>query len=70
MGQPTSAKLKSPIRLVEIAEILGVSKQRAHQLAAEDDFPSPFTADGRGRLWNRREVQTWATRWRAKKPWR
>jgi len=28
------------IRLVEIAELLGVSKQRAHQIADEKGFPS------------------------------
>jgi hypothetical protein len=27
------------VRLVQIAELLGVSKQRAHQLAADDGFP-------------------------------
>jgi predicted DNA-binding transcriptional regulator AlpA len=29
------------IRLVEIAHLLGVSKQRAHQLAAAEVFPAP-----------------------------
>jgi hypothetical protein len=33
------------VRIVEIAELLGVSKQRAHQLAAERDFPAPVTED-------------------------
>jgi hypothetical protein len=28
------------VRTIEIAELLGVSKQRAHQLAGEDRFPS------------------------------
>jgi predicted DNA-binding transcriptional regulator AlpA len=58
------------IRLVEIAELLGVSKQRAHQLAGREGFPAPVTEDGRGRLWDRREVAAWAKRWRAEKPWR
>lgn len=49
------------IRLVEIAELLGVTKQRAHQIAEEDDFPVPVAEDGRGRLWSRREVQAWAS---------
>ena len=56
------------IRVVEIAELLGVTKQRAHQLAAEDEFPAPVTQDGRGRLWDRREVTAWAKRWRREKP--
>jgi predicted DNA-binding transcriptional regulator AlpA len=58
------------IRLVEIAELLDVSKQRAHQLADENGFPAPVTEDGRGRVWDRREVQAWAKRWRREKPWR
>jgi predicted DNA-binding transcriptional regulator AlpA len=58
------------IRLVKIAELLGVSKQRAHQLAAERDFPAPVGQDARGRLWNRRDVAAWAKRWRNAKPWR
>jgi len=61
---------KATARVVEIAELLGVSKQRAHQLAAERDFPAPVTEDSRGRLWDRREVAAWATRWRREKSWR
>jgi predicted DNA-binding transcriptional regulator AlpA len=58
------------LRLIEIAELLGVSKQRAHQIAAEPGFPDQVAEDGRGRLWNRREVAAWAKGWRREKPWR
>jgi predicted DNA-binding transcriptional regulator AlpA len=58
------------VRAVEIAELLGVSKQRAHQIADEDGFPAPVAEDVRGRLWDRREVAAWAKRWRREKPWR
>jgi predicted DNA-binding transcriptional regulator AlpA len=58
------------VRLIEIAEILGVSKQRAHQLAGERGFPKPVDRDGRGRLWSRREVAAWAKAWRRERPWR
>jgi hypothetical protein len=34
------------VRLVEIAELLGVSKQRAHQLADEDGFRLRFGREG------------------------
>ena len=44
------------LRLVEIAELLGVSEQRAHQIAGERGFPAPVGRYSRGRLWDRREV--------------
>jgi hypothetical protein len=47
-----------------------VSKQRAHQIAEEKGFPAPLAEDGHGRVWSRYEVQAWAKRWRAEKPWR
>jgi predicted DNA-binding transcriptional regulator AlpA len=58
------------VRLVEIAELLGVSKQRAHQIAEEKGFPVPLAEDDRGRQWSRFEVQRWAKRWRGERPWR
>jgi hypothetical protein len=58
------------VRLVEIAELLGVSKQRAHQIAPEKGFPAPLAEDTRGRVWSRREVAVWARKWRISKPWR
>ena len=58
------------VRLVEIAELLGVSKQRVHQIADEKGFPAPVAEDARVRLWDRREVTAWAKRWRREKPWR
>jgi predicted DNA-binding transcriptional regulator AlpA len=57
------------VRIIEIGELLGVSKQRAHQIADEPGFPAPVERQGRGRLWDRREVQAWAKRWRREKPW-
>ena len=58
------------VRLVEIAELLGVTKQRAHQIAEEKGFPAPLAEDAHGRVWSRYEVQAWAQRWRGEKPWR
>jgi hypothetical protein len=62
--------MSRPIRLVEIADLLGVTKQRAHQIAEEPDFPAPVGRDERARLWDRREVAAWARVWRRGKPWR
>jgi predicted DNA-binding transcriptional regulator AlpA len=58
------------IRVVEIAELLGVSKQRAHQIVDEEGFPAPVDREGQSRLWGRREVETWAKAWRREKGWR
>ena len=54
----------------KIGQMLGVSLQRARQLAAEPGFPEPSQVAGRSRLWHRYEVEAWATRryW-ARKPW-
>jgi predicted DNA-binding transcriptional regulator AlpA len=46
-------------RLVEVAEFLGVTKQCAHQIAAEPGFPTPLAEDVHGRVWSRHEVQAW-----------
>jgi hypothetical protein len=63
-----SGNRSKTVRIIEIAELLGVSKQRAHQIADEEGFAAPIAEDGRGRLWNRREATAWARVWR--KPWR
>jgi hypothetical protein len=42
--------MASTIRLVDIARLLGVSKQRAHQLASEGRLPAPLGRDARGRV--------------------
>jgi prophage regulatory protein len=70
MRAPTIPRTRTPIRLVEIAELLGVSRQRAHQIAEEKGFPAPLAEDFRGRVWSRYEVQAWSKRWRREKPWR
>jgi predicted DNA-binding transcriptional regulator AlpA len=57
-------------RLSYIARYLGVSKQRAHQLAAEGRLPSPAGEDHRGRYWRPSEVRAWARKWERERPWR
>jgi predicted DNA-binding transcriptional regulator AlpA len=46
--------------LKEIAELLGVSIQRAHQLAATAGFPAPLGETSSGRVWKRADVEKWA----------
>jgi predicted DNA-binding transcriptional regulator AlpA len=58
-------------RLVEIAEYLEVSKQRAHQLAAERGFPKTARRLRTGRLWEASSIRAWARReWWGTLPWR
>ncbi len=45
----------------EIAELLGISRQRVYQLLDErEDFPRPVAETPRGAIWDRREVEQWA----------
>ena len=58
------------IRLIEVADILGVTHQRASRIARGTDFPRPIGRQGKSRLWDRREVTAWAKVWRRERPWR
>lgn len=46
--------------LTEIAELLGVTRQRAHQLAATYGFPEPLARLAVGPIWSRKDVERWA----------
>ena len=46
--------------LTEIAELLGVSRQRAHQLAATYGFPKPMARLAVGPIWKRADIEQWA----------
>lgn len=58
------------LRIIEIAELLGVTHQRASKIADQAGFPAPVGREGQSRLWDRREVVAWAREWRREKPWR
>jgi predicted DNA-binding transcriptional regulator AlpA len=45
LTSPSEMPRSSTVRLVEIAELLGVSNQRVHQIAAERDFPAPVSEE-------------------------
>jgi hypothetical protein len=57
-------------RPVEIAELLGVTRQRTSVIVRKPGFPKPVGHEGQSRLWDRREVTAWAKTWRKEKPWR
>ena len=46
----------------EIAELLGVTNQRVHQLAEQEGFPEPVAVLAAGRIWERADVEAWARR--------
>src|SRR5215218_9059546 len=55
----------------EIAEMLGVSRQRADQLSREyEDFPAPEVALYAGRVWLRSDVELWMRRHPDRRPGR
>ena len=59
------------LRLVDIARLLNVSKERARQIANGADSPS-LIVTGPRRTWSREEVQWWMddVRWWERYPWR
>ena len=43
----------------EVAGILGVTRQRVHQLAMASGFPRPEAELSAGNIWNREEIDRW-----------
>jgi prophage regulatory protein len=48
--------------LHEVAELLGVSRQRADQLARYTGFPKPVAELKAGRIWRRTDIEKWKER--------
>lgn len=51
----------------EVAEVLGVSKQRIHSLRKMAEFPEPIVQLASTPLWDRSEVVVFLAKWR---PWK
>jgi predicted DNA-binding transcriptional regulator AlpA len=48
------------VGVAEIADMLGVSRQRVDRiLKAHDDFPEPEAQLTAGRIWSRRAIEDW-----------
>jgi hypothetical protein len=77
-GEPVSTKVKAarevqaelrrPLLpklagMTEVGELLGVTRQRAAQLATREDFPLPVTRLAAGPIWTRDSVEAFAQRW-------
>lgn len=48
----------------ELADLLGVSRQRADQLARQVGFPRPVAELKAGRIWRQADVARWKKRYR------
>jgi predicted DNA-binding transcriptional regulator AlpA len=50
-----------PVSVAEIAQLLGVMRQRVNQLMHErDDFPTPLAELAIGKVWRRSDIEAWA----------
>ncbi len=59
MVATTAPELEDLVTGGEIAKRLGVSRARAHQLAARPDFPAPLGRVGQAKVWRWSEVRSW-----------
>lgn len=48
------------VSTVEIAELLGMTRQGADRLSRKDGFPTPVAQLAIGRVWDRAQVVDWA----------
>ncbi len=57
------------LRIVDVARVLHVSRQRAQQLFHDGELPVPAIADGLGPLWREQAIRRWAdSHWWGTKP--
>jgi hypothetical protein len=57
-------------RITDVARYLGVSRQRAQQLAHADRLPRRAGEDRIGPYWRPSDVRRWANTWAKERPWR
>jgi predicted DNA-binding transcriptional regulator AlpA len=48
------------VGVAEVADMLGVSRQRVHQLATQQGFPDPIARLSAGLVWRRTDIKRWA----------
>lgn len=46
----------------ELAEMLGISRQRTRTLTERSDFPAPIAVMRRGPVWRVEDLQKWAAK--------
>ena len=59
-SQPTMPEL---LGAAEVADLLGVSRQRVHQLSLGPNFPEPLVRVRMGPLWGRSAIESFAKQW-------
>ena len=60
MTSSTFEEMHHLVGIREIAEMFGVSPQRADQLSNTEKFPAPTVVLASGRIWERKAVEAWA----------
>lgn len=51
------------VGIAEIAELLGLSRQRVHVIIrTKSDFPKPVAELSAGKIWMKRDVDAWISR--------
>ncbi len=64
LAEPTIPDL---LAAADVAEVIGTSRQRVHQLARENpQFPAPIAEPATGPLWDRRAIDTFVRGWTRK----
>jgi predicted DNA-binding transcriptional regulator AlpA len=58
---PTRPEPPETVGAAEIAQMLGVSRQRVSQLTAQPGFPEPWLSLRMGKIWLASDVRQWAT---------
>lgn len=58
--QPDTPEL---LAATDVAEVLGVSRQRVHQLTARPDFPAAYVRLGSGPVWTRPAIEHFDRIW-------
>jgi len=64
----TNVELAELVTTAEIARMLNVSPQRAHQLSRQPRFPQPVGTVGQSQVWRSPDIERWS-RQRAKEQW-
>lgn len=60
MGGCLASPAVDLVGTAEIADLLGVTRQRAWQITAEGGFPAPVAVLSAGKFWRKSDVERWA----------